>query len=264
MKRFLILISLLPVLLLSACSGKEASLADLYKGQSAQQIFHKAEVNLAGGSYKSAVEQLEALDTLYPFSENEEQAQLDIIYAYFQAEDYASSAAAAARYIHLYPRSDRVDYAYYMKGMAHFTENRGFSAKYFDIDFSQRDLASPKQAYDDFSDLIERFPDSQYVPNARSRMVYLRNLMANYELNIAQYYFKHDAYLAAINRADNILQHYQQSPAVVPALGIISESYYKLKLYELSDKSLQVLAVNYPNSDIYKQIIKTRAATPHP
>jgi len=254
MKPILLVLSLLWVVLLAACSGEENSLADRYKGQSAEQIFHKAQLNLVKESFKEAVEQFEALDTLYPFSDYEEEAQMDIIYAYYQAKEYTSASAAAARYIHLYPTSEYVDYAYYMKGMAHYSENRGFSGKYFKIDFSQRDLASVKQAYDDFYDLIERFPHSIYVPNAHFRMVYLRNLMADYELNIAQYYYKNGRYLAAINRADNVLQHYQQAPAMVQALGILVDSYAKLKLNVLSDKAFLLLQINYPHSEVYEQL----------
>ncbi len=259
MRQFLLVIMIFTALLLSGCSGKEATLADKYKGQSAQQIFHKGEVYLAKGRYKDAVTQFEALDTLYPFSTYEHQAQVNIIYAYYKSDDFASAAAAASRYIHLYPRSKDIDYAYYMRGMAHFSQNRGFSGRYLKIDFSERDLTNMKQAYNDFYDMIERFPSSRYVPNARARMVYLRNMMANYELNVARFYYKKAAYLAAINRCDNILQRYQQAPAVVPALGIIVDSYDRLKLYPLADKALSVLTYNYPNSDVYKHIMQTRA-----
>ncbi|MBB71558.1 MAG: outer membrane protein assembly factor BamD [Legionellales bacterium] len=238
--------------ILSACSGEKKTPADIFKGQTAEQIFQGGEKALAKGSYKDAIKHFEGLDSLYPFSKYEEQAQLDIIYAYYRDEDYASANAAATRFTRLYPRSAHVDYAYYMKGLSNFNQNRGVIQKYVNVDLSQRDLGTARKSFDDFADLIQRFPKSKYAPDARERMIYLRNLMASYELNVAEFYMLYEDYVAASNRANYIVNHYQQAPAVVPALGIMVQAYRKLHMDKLADETLKVLAVNYPNSETYK------------
>jgi len=249
-----LLFAIIFALMLAGCSTNTKTASDEFKGQSAAHIFKTGQEALAKKSYKKAIKNFEGLDALYPFSQYEQQAQLELIYAYYKDEDYASSAAAAQRYIKLYPRSKHVDYAYFMKGMAHFQTNRGFATKYFNLDLSQRDLTNAQQAFNDFATLIRRFPHSPYNANAKARMINLRNLMAMHEVEVARYYMKHHAYVAAVNRANYVLKHYQTSPAVVPALGLLVDAYKKLGLHDMSEESLQLLEYNYPNSATYKKL----------
>ncbi len=245
----------LVITLLTGCSEDTKTPADIYKGQSAEKIFKDGDTALAKGSYKDAVDHFEGLDALYPFSPYEEQSQLNIIYAYYKTNDYALSAAAADRYIHLYPRGTHVDYAYYMKGIANTTVNRGLGSGLVNLDISTRDLGAAKEAFADFGELVRRYPDSPYTPAARSRMIYLRNMLAQSEYNIAKFYYDHRAYVAAANRANVVVQDYQQAPAVVPALALMVKSYQKLGLEDPANRTLQVLAYNYPDSKEYKDLV---------
>ncbi len=254
MKKILGLVLVVSAILLSACSEDVKTPADIYKGQSAEKIFKDGDTALAKGSYQDAVDHFEGLDALYPFTAYEEQAQLNIIYAYYKTRDYALTAAAADRYIHLYPRSTHIDYAYYMKGVANTSVNRGLGSNVIHLDISTRDLGSAKEAFNDFGELLRRYPDSPYAPAARSRMIYLRNMLVQSELNIAQFYYDRRAYVAAANRANHIVQEYQEAPSVIPALGLMVQSYRKLNLSDPADKTLQVLAYNYPDSDVYKKL----------
>lgn len=214
-------------LLLSACSStKDPEI--LYKGQSALQIYTGAEQNLAAHKYDSAISHYEGLDALYPFSQYSEQAMLDSIYAYYQSGDYATAAATAERFTHVYPANPHVDYAYYMKGVAEMIQDRPFSQRYLPMDLSMRDLVSPKKAYNDFAVLIQKFPNSIYAPDARQRMVYLRNLFAQRQVEIAQFYFVRHAYVASANRANVVLTQYQGTPAEKQALEIVQQSYQAL------------------------------------
>ncbi|MBY0377038.1 MAG: outer membrane protein assembly factor BamD [Gammaproteobacteria bacterium] len=249
------LLFVLATALLTACSEDVKTPADIYKGQSAETIFKDGDASLAKGSYTDAVSRFEGLDALYPFSPYEEQAQLNIIYAYYKTGDYAMSAAAADRYIHLYPRGAHVDYAYYMKGIANTTVNRGLGSNLVQLDISSRDLGSAKEAFNDFGELVRRFPNSPYAAAARSRMVYLRNMLAQSEVNIAQFYYDRRAYVAAANRANAVVQDYQQAPAVIQALALMVKSYRQLDLNEPANKALQVLAYNYPDSKEYKELV---------
>ncbi|MBY0545388.1 MAG: outer membrane protein assembly factor BamD [Gammaproteobacteria bacterium] len=257
MKKWAIATLLAGTVSLAACSSdKTDSATDAFKGQSAQEIFQKGDQSLAKKSYKNAIKNFEGLAALYPFSDYQEQAQLDLMYAYYMDQDYDSCGAAADRFIHLYPRSANVDYAYYMKGISDFSIDRTFGSKLANLDLSSRDLSTTKQAFNDFSQLVTLYPDSIYAPSAHARMIYLRNLLANHEVEVATFYMKHQAYVAAINRANYVVQHYQESPAVIPALGILATAYHKLQLNDQAAQITAVLALNYPNSTVYKDLMK--------
>lgn len=257
MKKWVMVGLLAGTLSLAACSSDKANpISDAFKGQSAQQIFDQGEKSLAKKSYKDAIKHFEGLAALYPFSDYQQQAQLDLIYAYYMDQDYPSAQAASDRYIHLFPRSPHVDYAYYMKGLSDFSIDRAFGSKLVNLDLASRDLSTTKQAFNDFSQLVELYPDSPYTPSARARMIYLRNLLATHELEVASFYMKHKSYVAAINRANYVVQHYQQSPAVIPALGVLANAYHKLELNKQADQITAILALNYPDSSVYKQLLK--------
>lgn len=243
--------------LLSACSFWNHTPADPnqpYKGFTQDQLFNVAEHRLAKGNYTGAVKYFEALDTLYPFGIHSQQAQLDIIAAYYKSEDFVSAEAAADRYIHLYPREANVDYAYYMKGMSQINENRTFLERILPVDMSSRDLANAQSAFFTFRDLIQMFPNSQYVPAAHQQMIYLRDLFAKHELDVGDYYFKRKAYVAASNRATYVIAHYQGTPQVFYALVMLVQSDRALGLTQSANDALRVLQTNYPDSPIVKKL----------
>ena len=231
---------------LYGCATTTPDPSAAYRGQTAEQIFICAETALIKGNYTTAIQRFEALDTLYPCGRYAERAHLDIIYAYYKSGDMVATSAAADRYIRLYPASCYADYAYYIKGVADFEQDRGWLQRYFPTDLADRDPGTSKQAFDDFKQLICLYPDSQYVPDARQRMVYLRNLLARYEMNIARYYYCRGAYVAAINRASNVLEHYQQSPSTPCALQLMANAYCRLGLKRQADEAVSVLRCNYP------------------
>ena len=243
--KFLLVITL--ALALSACAS-DKTVQDpgaAFKGQSEQQIYVGGESALISGDYASAIKHFEALDTLYPFGKHAQQAQLDIIYAYYKNDDVASTLAAADRYIHLYPMGPYVDYAYYMRGLAEFYENHGFLNTYFPTNFAQRDTTALKQAFLDFSQLVYHYPNSKYTPDARLRMIYIRNIIASHELEVAHFYYVRQAYVAAANRANIVVQHYQQSTSVPGALVLMTEAYIKLEDYPDAQQSLSILKLNF-------------------
>lgn len=241
--RSLILCALLSSLYGCATSSTVDTSAP-YRGQTAEQIFVCAESALVKGNYTTASERFEALDSLYPCSKYAEHAHLDVIYARYKTGDMIAATAAADRYIQLYPASPYTDYAYYMRGVANFEQDRGWLQKYFPTDLADRDPGTLKQAFDDFKQLICLYPDSQYVPDAEQRMIYLRNLLARHEMNIARYYYSRRAYVAAINRASNVLQHYQQSSSTPCALDLMAKAYCKLGLQNQANEAIAILRSN--------------------
>lgn len=199
---------------------------------------------MADGDYERAIKYYEGLESRYPFGRYAMQAQLDVAYAYYKNDEPESAIAAADRFIKLHPRNPYVDYAYYIKGVVHFTQNLTFLSRFFPTDSSQRDPGSTLSAFNDFSELVRRFPDSEYADDARSRMIYLRNNLAMSELHIARYYMKREAYIAAANRAKKIVEKYQRTPAVKEALQILVAAYQKMDMPQLASDAERVLALN--------------------
>lgn len=235
--------------LLASCTNKVGS-AEAYRGESQQQIYHAGKKALKEKSYAEAIKRFEALDVQYPFGKETADAQLYLIYAYYMKEDYALGLAAADRYIRLHPVSANVDYAYYMRGVNDYYQNMGVLERVFNIDLSNRDLSQLQKAYHDFAILTASFPNSRYTPAAQQFMVYLRNVMADHEYHIAQYYYDRRAYMAAANRASGVVAHYQGTPKVVDSLMLMAKAYHELGMKKEEQEALLVLKYNYPKVEV--------------
>ncbi len=214
---------------------------------SEREIYEAAQGYLKSKNFALAVDNLQLLESRYPFGPYAEQAQLEIIYAYYRGGDNEAAVAAADRFVRLHPQHPKVDYAYYMRGLANYTEGEGFLERFIPTDMTQRDPGSTIQSFDDFRQLLQRFPDSEYAPDAKARMVQLRNRLARYEINVANYYFKRKAYLAAANRGRYVIENLPQTPAIPDALAVMVQAYLLLEMNDLADQSLMVLRKNYPN-----------------
>jgi outer membrane protein assembly factor BamD len=245
MKGFVLLVALLS---LTACKhwwGGNDEDDNPYQGVSAEQLYQDAKNAMSKDQYSAAIKRLEALDTMYPFNDYAESAQIDLIYAYYKKEDYPSAAATAERFIHLYPRTKRVDYAYYMKAMSNFHQTRGALANIFPVDNSWRDPGSQSQAYSDFATLVQQFPASRYKANALQHMIYLRNMFAKRELNAARYYYQHRKYVAAVERAGYLVKTYPQAPTAQDALSILYYANLNLGLTSAANEALTVYRATY-------------------
>jgi outer membrane protein assembly factor BamD len=221
--------------------GKEY---DETEGWSASKLYAEAASEMDSGSYARAIELYEKLEARYPFGRYAMQAQLDVAYAHYKAEEPDEAIAAADRFIKLYPQNPYVDYAYYLKGIVNYNRSVGFIDKYIPTDPSQRDPGSALDAFADFSELVQRFPNSKYAEDARQRMVYLRNNLARHEVNVARYYIKRGAYLAAANRANYVIERFQRTPAVEDALEVLVEAYRAVGDNKLAADAQQVLDLN--------------------
>lgn len=242
------LLALLAALAIAAsgCSMLSAP-QDKTRDWSAQRLYRAAKESLQNGDYETAIDYYEKLESRYPFGRLAEQAQLDVAYAYYKADEPASAVAAAERFIKLHPSHPNVDYAYYLKGLANFDQGKNLIDRIVKLDESARDTGAATQAFADFRDLTERFPSSRYAKDARQRMLYLKNMLAAHEIHVARYYVKREAYVAAANRARYVVENYPTTPSVPEALAIMVKAYRLLKLDDLADDALRVLRLNYPN-----------------
>ncbi|MHB1085533.1 MAG: outer membrane protein assembly factor BamD [Thiobacillus sp.] len=247
LKRVLGSVLLSAALTLGGC-GLLPEVKDETAGWSAQKIYAEAKDDLNQGNYERAVKLFETLESRYPFGRYAQQAQLEIAYAYYKDNEPISAIAAADRFIKLHPNHPNVDYAFYLKGLANFNDDLGYLGNLVDQDMSERDPGAARDAFLSFKELVTRFPDSKYAEDSTARMKYLVNALAGNEVHVAKYYLKRKAWVAAANRAKEVLKTYPEAPALEEALAIMVVSYDKLKLTELRDDAQRVLKLNFPNS----------------
>lgn len=252
MKRSLALILLF---LLAGC-GLFPEVKDETKGWSAQKLYAEAKTEMGDGNYSKAIKYFETLEARYPYGSYAQQSQLEVAYAYFKDNEPVSAIAACDRFIKLHPNHPNVDYAYYLKGLANFNEDLGLLGAIANQDMSERDPKAAKDSFEAFRELVTRFPDSRYTPDALARMNYLINALASNEVHVASYYARRGAHVAAVNRAQNAIQQYPQAPATEEALAIMVKSYDALGLNDLRDDALRVLNKNFPNSKYLGDIAK--------
>ncbi|WP_287554029.1 outer membrane protein assembly factor BamD [Cycloclasticus sp.] len=236
---------------LAACSTMDLvtpiDTPDKTANWSAADFYDEAKKSLDDENYINAIELYEGLESRYPFGQYAQQAQIDLAFAYYKNDEPESAIATANRFIRIHPRHKNVDYLYYLKGLINFNRGIGFLERYLPTDKSQRDPGAAIESLDDFATLIRRFPNSQYVADSKQRIIALKSNLALHELNVANYYMKRKAYVAAINRAKNIIEQYQNTTAVPRALLLMVDAYQHINMNDLAADAQRVYDLNYPN-----------------
>jgi len=211
--------------------------------------YDQAQKRMNAKNYYGAIESLEAIENRYPFGKYAEQAQVELIYAHFMNSETEASHSAAEKFIRLHPRHPNIDYAYFMKGLSSYTRDREFLTRVSDTDLSNRDVSGAKESFAELTEFLTRFPDSQYAPYAKQRNVYLRNMIAKSELAAADYYLTIDAYVAAIRRANYVIENIPNSSENYRALKILEVSYEALGYTSLLEDLKVVININYPDQE---------------
>jgi outer membrane protein assembly factor BamD len=243
-------LSVVPVLVAASVLAGCSSLKDEDKTatMSPNRIYAEAKDEMNSGAFDKAIPLYEKLEGRAAGTPLAQQAQLERAYAYYKQNDQAQALATLDRFIKLHPTSPALDYALYLKGIVNFNDNLGMFSFMSRQDLSERDQKAAKESFEAFKDLVNRFPDSKYTPDARARMTYIVNSLAKYEVHVARYYYSRGAYVAAINRAQNALADYRDVPSLEEALFILMRSYDALGMAQLRDDTRRVLEKNYPQS----------------
>ena len=234
---------------LSGCSTFNSEVEptpELEENWAVKRIYLEAKKALDNQDYLTAIKHYSTLESRFPFGEYAQQSLLDSAYAYYKNEEPETALATLDRFIRVYPLNPNLDYALYLRGLINFTRDVGIIEKYLPRDETQRDPGAAKFALQDFTNLINRYPSSQYSEDASQRIVYLRNRLAQHEVNVAQFYLRRGAYIAALNRGKYVIENYQRTPAMPEALLITAKAYKILELDTLSEDTLRVLETNYP------------------
>jgi outer membrane protein assembly factor BamD len=194
-----------------------------------------------------AADKYKALRSHYPFGHYSEQGYLELAYAQYKLYQMEQAVTTVDRFIKNYPAHKNLDYAYYLKGLIYFDSERGFVQRVNPDETADRNQDNIRNAFTAFKNFTEKYPDSKYAPDARQRLVYLKNQLAAYEVQVASYYLRRGAPIAAVNRAKFVLESFQDTPSVGNALALMVESYTKLDEADLAAQSKEMLALNFPN-----------------
>ena len=248
MKRSVALFAVALQLLVLAGCGLFSGNNDPKKNWTVEQYYEAAMEEMAAGGYDAAIKSFEALEARYPYGRYARQAQLQIAYANYKQQNTAETIAACDRFIKQNPTSPGVDYAYYLKGLVNFRGDLGLFGFLASSDLSDRDSKAAREAFDNFKELVTRFPESRYAPDSQQRMEYLINSLASYEVKVARYYMERGAPLAAANRAQYALTTYPRAPANEEALAIMIRAYDQLHLPQLRNDAARVMQENFPGS----------------
>ena len=227
-------------LALAGCSSSKDAVPD----NPPSEIYATAQQKLQDGNFKAAITQLEALDNRYPFGPYSQQVQLDLIYAYYKSADLPMAQASIDRFMRLNPTHPNIDYVLYMRGLTDMALDDSALQGFFGVDRSDRDPEHARQAFRDFSQLVQRYPNSQYSADATKRLVYLKDRLAKYELSVAQYYTKRGAYVAVVNRVETMLRNYPDTQATRDALPLMENAYKQMKLTAQAAKVAKIIADN--------------------
>lgn len=240
-------------ILLAGCAANKKTV-DPYQDKPPEVIYETGLQYLNKGNYSDAIKTFQSLDAQYPFNPFTQKGDLGLIYAYFSQDNEAMALATAERFISMYPSNPNITYAYYITGVVHFNNGRGFLQRHFPYDMAEHCITNYEAAYKSFAMLATQYPNSPYTQDARRRMIYLDQAMAQFQLNIATFYLDRKALVAAANRATNVVLHYPNAPQVKSALLIMLQAYHALELPDLTKKTAQIIVLNYPDNAEYQKL----------
>jgi outer membrane protein assembly factor BamD len=248
-----LLVTALP---LSGCSTPNK---DESAQSTAERLYKEAKEDMDAGSYERAIKSMERVEGLAAGSLLAQQALLDLAYMNWRTGERTTAITTIDRFIKLNPSSPAFDYALYLKGMINFNDSLGLLGTLFSQELSERDQRASRDAFQAFKQLNDQFPNSKYTPDARKRMAFITNSLAEYEVHVARYYFRRGAYVAAAARAQQAVSEFQQSPAIEEALHIMVQSYDKLALPLLRDDADRVLRQNFPKTSYIGETMASRS-----
>ena len=232
---------------LSAC-GLGSDGPDPTSGWSAEKIYAEAKAELSAGNLAQATRLFGRLESRYPFGRYAQQAQLELAYGHYKLGEKEQALSTLDRFSKMYPSSPAMVYVFYLRGLVHFNDQMGLLVKLGGQSLADRDLKATRQAYDAFRVVLERYPDSSYADDARQRLRYLINTLAEGELTIAKFYWIRGAHVAAANRAQQLIQQFPDTPAVEEALVVLILAARELGLKQQADDAERVFKLNYPES----------------
>lgn len=240
------LLALAFVLLAVSGCGKFFAKDDPLETLAVEGMYEEGKAALTKANYGRAGRYYTRLIARFPYGPYTEQAQLELAYSQFKGGKPEDASSTINRFIRTYPAHPHIAYAYYLKALIGFERDNSALDRLAGIDSTLRDQSTLQQSFNDFAELIRRYPNTAYAADGRQRMIHLRNQMARSEISVGKYYLRRGAYVAAAARGKHVLELYPQSGLQGDALALMAESYQQLGQETLASDARRVLELNDP------------------
>ena len=208
----------------------------------ADQTYNEGLANIDAGDYTEATKKFEKVDRQHPYSDLAKQSAVMLTFISYRQGDYPEAIEHGERFVSLYPSHEEASYALYLVGMSHFRQI---------VDVT-RDQGAAHETVRVMNEIITRYPESEYVEDAKRKLRVARDQLAGKEMLVGRYYQERREFIAAIGRFREVLQKYQDTRHVEEALARLTESYYALGLNGEAQTAAAVLGHNFPESDWYR------------
>lgn len=213
----------------------------------AGELYRLARASLDSSDFEAAIQRYSQLSLRFPFTDYANQGELEKIYALYRAYDSDKAISAADKFLREHPRHPSADYVQYLKGLINAAREQSLSdIMSFGDTATKGDVSADRRAFDDFALLVQKYPGSPYVGDARQRMVYLRNRIAEHELHVVRFYVSRGAYVAAAKRAEQVIAQYPGAPATYEALEMLEACYRGAGLTQQAEDARRILAAQPP------------------
>ncbi|MFC3102472.1 outer membrane protein assembly factor BamD [Salinisphaera aquimarina] len=216
----------------------------------AERMYKSAREFMVDEQPEKALRLYAEVQARFPFSPYAAQSEMESVTAHYKAEEFDAAVSGADRFIKQRPRNPHIDYIYYLRALSNYNRNE---TGILGGDPDKRDTSYLRQSFTDFSLLVQNYPQSVYRKDAQLHMIDIRNRLATFDVNVAEYYLRRHAYVAASRRAETVVSRYQGSDSVPRALEIMEESYAKLSLPDLAEDTRAILQASYPNYILHRE-----------
>ncbi|WP_422371044.1 outer membrane protein assembly factor BamD [Hoeflea sp.] len=207
----------------------------------ADVLYNQGLANLQAGQLAEASRKFEAVDKQHPYSEFARKAMVMSAFTLYRQGQYTEAISTANRYLSLYPNDEDAAYAQYIVGLAYYRQ----------IPEVTRDQRTSARAIAAFNEVIERYPDSEYVADSQAKLRYARDQLAGKEMQVGRYYLERKEFVAAANRFRGVVEQYPNTRQVEEALARLVETYYAMGLESEAQTAAAVLGHNFPDSQWY-------------
>ena len=242
--QILFLIFALISLLFSSCSDSQNNIGiGVSDDKAAEEIFNSGERELIRRRYNDAAEKFKEVERLYPYSDWAKRALIMQVYTFHKGKEYENVVSAANRFIEFHPKDKDIPYAYYLIGLSYYDQVLAIG----------RDQKLTQEALKIFKLIIKEYPDSEYASSSQIKFDFLKNQLANKEMEVGRYYLKRSHYVSAINRFRGVIEDFSTTSQVPEALHRLVEAYLSLGLTDEAQTAGAILGYNYKSNEWYER-----------
>ncbi|GAA4528954.1 outer membrane protein assembly factor BamD [Chelativorans composti] len=235
-------------LLLAGCNAEKDLDLSAYVDttEPADALYNQGLANLEAGRLSEAAKKFEAVDKQHPYSEYARKALIMGTFTNYRQGKYQEAINSGKRYVNLYPSDPDAAYAQYLVGLSYFRQIKDVT----------QDQADARRTIEAMEEVVQRWPNSPYVEDAKDKIRFARDQLAGKEMQIGRYYLERHEYIAAIRRFRGVVENFSNTRHVEEALARLAEAYLAMGITSEAQTAAAVLGHNYPDSQWYKDTYK--------